>query len=283
VPDLELRHTIAPESVGRESRLARDLGAVVGAPAHILCPGRISDSRMLTLGATTRFIDAQTGAAGARFAIAQRLRMKPEQVVLNPQDTPPSAGLNNVLVGAGLNLTPAWGVESTLDYNPRTNLYQRRALAARYSPKPYRVLSAALRTSQNNADGLPDSRQTDVAWQWPLHDLWRASDEDLGSGRGLGEGRWYSVGRLNYSMTDKRPVNLLLGFEYDAGCWLGRVAFERLQNTATTSNTRIMFQLELVGFGRVGISPLDTLRNNIQRYQFLRETQSTPSRFLQYE
>ena len=244
---------------------------------------RISDSRMLTLGATTRFIDAQTGAEGARFAIAQRLRMKPEQVVLNPQDTPPSAGLNNVLVGAGLNLTPAWGVESTLDYNPRTNLYQRRALAARYSPKPYRVLSAALRTSQNNADGLPDSRQTDVAWQWPLHDLWRASDEDLGSGRGLGEGRWYSVGRLNYSGLDRQFVESMVGFEYDAGCWLGRVVAERFAIADGVSRQRLLFQLEFVGFSRLGTNAIGSIRNNVPRYQPLRATPFTPSRFGHYD
>jgi len=78
-------------------------------------------------------------------------------------------------------------------------------------------------------------------------------------------------------------VDTLIGFEYDAGCWIGRVVFERLQSTVTMATTRLMFQLELVGFGRVGVSPLDSLRNNIPRYQFLRDSSSTPSRFLQYE
>ena len=88
---------------------------------------------------------------------------------------------------------------------------------------------------------------------------------------------------MNYSLQDKRPVNTLIGFEYDAGCWLGRVAFERLQSSVATATTRLMFQLELVGFGRVGVSPLDTLRRNIPRYQYLRENTATPSRFLHYE
>ena len=88
---------------------------------------------------------------------------------------------------------------------------------------------------------------------------------------------------MNYSVQDKQMVNALVGFEYDAGCGLGRGVFERLQNTVMAATTRLMFQLELVGFGRVGVSPLDSLRNNIPRYQFLRETSSTPSRFLQYE
>ena len=126
-----------------------------------------------------------------------------------------------------------------------------------------------------------------MGWQWPLSDLrWGQRPDDSAVkaiGQGLGADRWYSVGRMNYSLQDKRPVDTLIGFEYDAGCWLGRVAFERLQSTVSTATTRLMFQLELVGFGRVGVSPLDALRRNIPRYQYLRENPATPSRFLQYE
>ena len=136
--------------------------------------------------------------------------------------------------------------------------------------------------------GVSDTSELlDLGWQWPLSDLrWGARPDDSAvrtGGQGLGADRWYGVGRMNYSLQDRRFVDTLIGFEYDAGCWLGRIVFERLQSTVTTATTRLMFQLELVGFGRVGVSPLDTLRNNIPRYQFLRETQSTPSRFLQYE
>ena len=88
---------------------------------------------------------------------------------------------------------------------------------------------------------------------------------------------------MNFSLTEKRLVDTILGFEYDAGCWLGRVAFERLQSTVSTATTRLMFQIELVGFGRVGVSPLDSLRRNIPRYQFLRDNPAAPSRFLNYE
>jgi LPS-assembly protein len=36
-----------------------------------------------------------------------------------------------------------------------------------------------------------------MGWQWPLHDLWGGADSSDGQGRGLGEGRWYSVARMN--------------------------------------------------------------------------------------
>jgi LPS-assembly protein len=37
------------------------------------------------------------------------------------------------------------------------------------------------------------------------------------------------VGRLNWSLKDKRLVDTLVGVEYDACCWIGRVVLERLQ------------------------------------------------------
>ncbi len=37
------------------------------------------------------------------------------------------------------------------------------------------------------------------------------------------QGRWFSVGRLNYSLHDKKLVDTVVGFEYDSCCWIGRV------------------------------------------------------------
>ena len=44
-----------------------------------------------------------------------------------------------------------------------------------------------------------------------------------------------------------------------------------------------MFQLEFVGFSRLGVNPLQTLKQNIPRYQYLRETTTSPSRFSNYD
>ncbi len=44
-----------------------------------------------------------------------------------------------------------------------------------------------------------------------------------------------------------------------------------------------MFQLEFVGFSRLGANPLQTLKQNIPRYQFLRETTTSAGRFSNYD
>ncbi|MBC5763720.1 LPS-assembly protein LptD [Ramlibacter sp. GTP1] len=237
---------------------------------------RISDNNLLTLGATSRLLDPETGAEAARFGVAQRLRFKDQRVVL-PGETPVSERLSDILFGASVALFPKWVADGTVQYNPKNNHSERTTLGVRYNPGNYRVVSAAYRLQR----GL--SEQVDVGWQWPLNDLWGQADEKLGAGLGLGEGRWYSVGRLNYSLKDRRIVDAVLGLEYDGGCWLGRVVVERLQSSTSSSNKRILFQLEFVGLTKIGSNALQTLKQNIPRYQFLREQITVPSRFSNYD
>lgn len=145
------------------------------------------------------------------------------------------------------------------------------------------MLSAAYKRQRPLTPTDVGSQQVDVGWQWPLNDLWGDRGQDLGNGQGLGGRRWYSVGRLNYSVLDRRPVDALLGLEYDGCCWIGRVVLHRVSNGLASVNTQLMLQLEFVGFSRIGNNPLNTLRNNIPRYQMLREQVSQPSRFTHYE
>jgi LPS-assembly protein len=75
-----------------------------------------------------------------------------------------------------------------------------------------------------------------------------------------------------------------VGVEYDGCCWIGRVMLERLQNGTSTAVTRIQFQLELVGFSRLGSGAIGALRQNIPRYEPLRDpTLPGPSRFSNYD
>ncbi|MEI6484172.1 MAG: hypothetical protein WCO62_12195, partial [Betaproteobacteria bacterium] len=60
------------------------------------------------------------------------------------------------------------------------------------------------------------------------------------------------------------------GLEYDAGCWISRVVLTQTVLTPQTSNTKLMMQLEFVGFTRLGIDPFKSLTDGIARYQNLR-------------
>jgi LPS-assembly protein len=188
--------------------------------------------------------------------------------------------MTDLLLGARVNWTPQWSSSAELQYNPESGESTRSTLGLRYLPGPYRVLNAAYRVKQQTATEA--SRQLDLGWQWPLQGLFGQAPSGL-PGRGLGPQQWYSVGRLNYSLPERKVVDLLAGFEYDAGCWIGRIVLERLQSNLSSSNQRIMFQLEFSDFTRIGSSPLQSLRNHVPRYQLLREEVNPPSRFERYE
>ena len=227
---------------------------------------RIADNNLLTAGVSTRLLNPQSGAQLASFGVAQRYRFADQNITL-PNGSPSLAGLSDVMLGASVNWDRHWVLDSTVQYNPSTSQSVRSSVGTRYTPAPYKVLNVAYRFQRDVSELI------DLGWQWPLTPAADAS----------GAGRWYSVGRLNYSLPDSKLVDSIIGFEYDASCWVGRVVLERLSTGLASTSQRIMFQLELVGFSRLGIDPLSTLKNNIPRYQTLREQVSPLSRFSNYE
>lgn len=237
---------------------------------------RISDANLLTLGVTSRLLDPTTGAEAVRVGVAQRLRFADQKVTL-PGGLPVTDRISDLLIGTSINWAPQWTFDGTVQYNPKSGQSERSTFGVRYNPGNYRVISAALRRQRDVSNSV------DVGWQWPLNDLWGDKGKDLGAGRGQGGGRYYGVGRLNYSVPDKKLVDAVVGLEYDGCCWIGRVVLQRLQSSSASSNTRLLFQLELVGFSRLGDNPLALLKANIPRYQFLRDQVTAPSRFTNYD
>ncbi len=237
---------------------------------------RISDANLLTLGVTSRLLDPATGAEAVRFGVAQRIGFEDQKVAL-PGVLPVTNRISDLLFGTTVNWNPKWSFDGTVQYNPKARQSERSVLGVRYTPSNYHVISASIRRQRNV------SNLVDVSAQWPLNDFWGDKGRDLGAGQGQGGGRYYGVGRLNYSVLDKKLVDGVIGLEYDGCCWIGRVVLQRSQSSVTLSNTRILFQLELVGFSRLGSNPLSTLRLNIPRYQSLRDQVSTPSRFTNYD
>ena len=241
---------------------------------------RIADNNLLTLGVTTRLLDPGSGAEAVRLGLAQRLRFS-DQTVTMPGQPMVSEHLSDILLGAGIHWVPQWSFDSTLQYNPKQGKSLRATIAARYTPAKYHTLSVAYRKQDVTGPFTVASKQLDLGWQWPLSDVFGSSG---GSPTGR-DGRWYSVGRLNYSLMDRKLTDAIIGAEYDSCCWTGRVVLERLQMGATTSNTRILLQLELKGLSRLsfGNNPLASLQQNVPGYQVLDSRQTTPSRFTRYD
>jgi LPS-assembly protein len=219
---------------------------------------RISDLNELTAGATTRFNDALNGRELLRLGLAQRFLFKDELVA--PDNTPDTRKISDLLLWGSSSMVQNWNFDGTLEFNPSSDWTQRTILSMRYSPGPYRTLSATYRYARDS------SKQYEVAGQWPVYHRSRPPSEGDGCG-----GTLYAVGRVNYSVTDLRVNYAVGGFEYDAGCWVGRLVVERESTGRNEATTHVVLQLELIGLSTLGSGSLRILKDNIPGYQPLHD------------
>lgn len=246
---------------------------------------RVSDAHQLTAGVTTRFIDPDSGAEALRLGLVQRYLFRDQRITADcvvssdpfaaPECAPLTQRLSDILLLGSTSLVRHWTFDASVQYSPDINRATRSILGARFSPGPFRTVSATYRFTR----GL--SEQLELGWQWPIYGRTPAEAAvDRGPLAGTTSrcnGSWYTVGRINYSMRESRITDSVVGFEYDAGCWIGRVVAERLSTGRSEATTRLLFQLELVGLSRLGSNPLQVLKDNIPGYRLLREDRAAPA------
>jgi LPS-assembly protein len=244
---------------------------------------RISDANKVNVGLTTRLLDPLTGAEAMRLGLVQSVLFSTQRITPN-DEKPVTQKLSDLLLLGSTTVAPHWTLNGTAQFSAQDHRNERSVMGVRYSPGAWRTINADYRYTRDSSEQLA------LGWQWPLFGKKPPLDDSMArqavaatnalnldrpaSGGPSCRGTWYSVGRLNYSLRDSRFTDTLLGFEYDAGCWIGRIVAERLSVGRDQTSTRFMFQLELVGLSRLGSSPLRALKDNIPGYRLLRDDNS---------
>jgi LPS-assembly protein len=232
---------------------------------------RVSDTNALTAGVTTRMLDASSGAELLQLGIVQRYLFNDQLVT--ETGVPENRGYSDVLLRGSTRVLQPFNVEGYLRYSPSVDRVVRTILGFQYAPGPFRTLNLAYRYARDI------SSQYEASWQWPLYEGGgRPQRKDwTGSANSCG-GAWYTVGRMIYNATDNRVTDSVVGVEYDAGCWIARVALSRVSTGVSDASTQVLFQLELVGLSRLGSNAVNSMRDNIPGYQLLRDRRSaTPA------
>jgi LPS-assembly protein len=223
---------------------------------------RVSDAHQLTAGVVSRWVDNAQGAELLRLGLVQRYLFRDQLVT--PDGEAVTQRFSDLLLLGSAHLRPEWWTDGSVQFNPNESRPVRTVMRARYSPGPFRTLSMAYRLTRGQ------SEHVELAWQWPIYGQEAGAKRDSA---GCG-GAWYSAGRVQYSMFDRKLTDSVLGFEYDAGCWVFRVGAERLSTGRAETNTRLMLQLELVGLSQLGSNALKVLRDNIPGYRRLSNDRS---------
>jgi LPS-assembly protein len=220
---------------------------------------RIADANQLTIAATSRLLSPTSGQEVLKATIGQRYYFQNQRVALDSLTPTRTDKTSDLLAGLSGHLSRDWTLDSALQYNVQRNFFDRLGVNARFQPETAKALNLGYRFTRASLS------QVDVSAQWPLG------------------GGWYGVGRYNYSLRDNRLVESLGGFEYNAGCWIGRVVLQRFATATGSFSSGVFVQLELNGFSRIGSNPLETLKRSIPGYGRLNQTRPDSRPFDFYE
>jgi LPS-assembly protein len=227
---------------------------------------RVSDTNAVTAGVTTRLLDGSTGVELLQLGIVQRYLFNDQLVT--ETGVPENRGYSDVLLRGSTRVLQPWNLEGYLRYSPSVDRVVRTILGAQYAPGPFRTLNLAYRYARDI------SSQYEVSWQWPIYEPPGRTRRLDGERSGSCSGAWYTVGRVAYNTTDDRVTDSVIGVEYDAGCWIARMAVSRWSTGVSQASTQVQLQLELVGLSRLGSNAINVLRDNIPGYQLLRDRRS---------
>ena len=211
---------------------------------------RFGDANQITLAASSRILTS-SGEEMLRATVGQRYYFADERVGIPPTAVLRTRNQSDLLASLGGRLARNVSFDSAVQYNPQLSRAERYTVSARYAPEIAKVVSASYRFNRDT-----QLKQIDVTGQWPVAP------------------GWYAIGRWNYSVSDSRLLEGIAGLEYNAGCWVFRGAFQRLQAAVQTTSTGVFFQLEFNGFGGVGSDAITTmLKRSVPGYAVTNPTQ----------
>jgi len=204
---------------------------------------RIGDANQLTAAITSRLLEANSGLERLAATLGQVYYFDPPRVQLDSSSPTALGSRSDVVALLSGQVSRSFSIDGAAQLNTGNGLAQRLDVSARFNPEPGSVLNASWRFTRDRI------RQVDLSGQWPI-------------ARGL-----RAVGRWNWSLDDRKLVEGLAGFEYNAGCWEIRAVAHRFITATQQVSTSFQVQLELSGLSRIGINPLETLRQNIGGYR----------------
>lgn len=204
---------------------------------------RINDANQLTLAVTSRIFESDSGNERLNITVGQRQYFSPQRVTLNTSDSVDANRRSDWLMTVGAQLWHNLSANYAMQYNQQDSTLRKADVSLSWRPGDYKLLN--LRYVNNR---IADTRQADISGQWPLGN------------------RWYAMGRYNYSITDRRALQILGGVEYNAGCWGLRLAAQRYATSTTSTSNSFYAILELGGIAGIGSNPLDSIRQSIPGY-----------------
>jgi hypothetical protein len=208
-------------------------------------PDRIGDANQLSLGLTSRLLDAAGSRQYLSATIGQAFYFEDPRVQL-PGEPVPDRGSSDIIAELELAAFKNWNAHLGYQWNPDQSLTERSEVNLQYRPASDRVVNAGYRFRRDLFE------QFDVSAAWPISRRWR------------GYARWV------YSLDEEKTLDQFVGLEYSSCCWALRMVTRRFVSNRTGDiDTSVGLQLELKGLSSVGTDSEAFLRDAIRGYSAL--------------
>ncbi len=186
---------------------------------------RLGNTNQLAIGITTRLIDASDGDEFLTATIGEILYFSDRSVIL-PGGTPADSSSSDYLLEFTMKLLEHWRMK--LGYQYSSDEREAKLADARLS----------YRSGDNKIANISYRYRRDILEELDVSAAWSVADH------------WNLVGRYDYSIFDQKPLERLVGIEYETCCWAVRTVWRRnLARRTGESDTSISLQLILKGFG----------------------------------
>lgn len=206
---------------------------------------RIGDANQVSLGITSRFLNAETGRQRAQLGIGQIWYFQDREVTLRPQDPIETASTSDIVAEGTANLTPSISMRFDARISEENGEFDRGGVQFQYRPAPRNIINVGYRYRDSSLE------QTDVSMLWPLTP------------------RWHLIARHNYSLRDEQILETLAGLEYQSCCWRIRVASRRYVHDDDGNIDRSIYvQFDLKGLTGIGTSLESLLEHGILGYRY---------------
>lgn len=247
---------------------------------------RIGDANQLTYAVSTRFLTAKGGAERLSATVGQIAYFRDRVVtacnpnqpgitpncirIENPNHKKP---FSNIAGASRLRINHSWSGLLDAEWNPYLNTTEKTGLTLQYHPDEENVVNIGYQYLRRNLNQInPKTRQPFPMFQTDLSFAWKIAED------------WRVIGRWHYDHKNNRPIDTLVGLEYQGCCTAVRFSvFSFLEpkylfvldvpssRTATKAPNMYQtgFQIQFVfkGFGNVGQKAIQkTLTSSIPGY-----------------
>src|SRR5499427_3594313 len=232
---------------------------------------RVSDANQVSVGLTSRLLDAQSGRQFIAGTFGQTYYFEIPRVTL-PGETPITAGHSDLVAQVSIAAFEDWSADAGVQWDPQNRSSERTTVNVQYKPAPNALINLAYRyerftttTELVPANGgqqlVPTPVQSgydqiELSAAWPIKRSWEVFAREV------------------YSLRDPQNPNGqeiegFVGFEYRACCWRARFGARRYVNSHdpnASQKTGVWLQLELAGLAGVGSASDTFLTEEIRGY-----------------